>query len=392
MGLELTNEQNSLIAALKKWYRFRTKPYFLYVGLAGCGKTTVIKYFIEEMDLKYNEVRAIAFVGKATMVLARHGLNASTIHSLIYETVHETINVTEENNDAVIVKKKTRMKFVLRRKLDKKIKLLIVDEASMVNDKIRDDILSFKLPTIFMGDANQLPPVFGVSSIMKNPDFTLTQIMRQAQDNPIIYLSQCVLKDIPIKYGEYGSSRVVDRLDVDKKLLTDYDIILCGKNKTREKINNEIRHNVLQIDRKEPVLGDKLLSKQNEWSYSVEGVYLTNGTIGYITDIDYSTLYKGYIELDFKPDFMKKKFKKLELDFKYLNTPVEDRHSYGISKYHKFEFGYIITVYAVQGDQFDRVLFIDEPFYDKETLKMLRYTAITRARESITIVRSPYMK
>lgn len=391
MNFELNNEQKLLVQALKKWYRVRNKPYFVYTGPGGVGKTSVIKYFINEMKLKRDEVQGIAFIGKASLVLARHGINASTIHSLIYNTMFETVNIMEENNDSVIMRRKNDMKFVLKERLSKKLKLIIVDEGSMVNDTLKDHILSFKIPTVFMGDMNQLPPVFGTSSIMKNPDFTLTQIMRQAQDNPIIYLSQCILNDIPLKYGQYGTSRVIERLDVNKNILTDYDIILCGKNKTKENINNEIRHNILKIDKREPIIGDKLISEQNDWSYSINGIYLTNGTIGFVKDIDYSTLHKKYIELDFRPEFMKKSFRNMELDYKYLLTPSKDKKQYGMSKFHKFDYGYAITTHKSQGSEFPNVLFVDEPFYDKATLKMLRYTAITRARESITIVKSPYV-
>ena len=391
MDFILNPEQRLLIDALKKWYRVKNKPYFVYTGPGGVGKTSVIKYFINEMKFKKDEVQGIAFIGKASLALARHGINASTIHSLIYDTIFESVNVMDNRRDSVIIQKKSRMKFVLKERLSKKLKLIIVDEGSMVNDILKDHILSFNIPTVFMGDMNQLPPVFGTSSIMKYPDFILTQIMRQAQDNPIIYLSQCILNDIPLKYGQYGTSRVIDRLDVNKNILTDYDIILCGKNKTKENINNEIRHNILKIDRKEPIIGDKMISEQNDWSYAINGIYLTNGTIGYVTDIDYSTLHKKYIEFDFKPEFMKKCFRNIELDYKYLLTPSGDKHQYGISKFHKFDFGYAITTHKSQGSEFPNVLFVDEPFYDKDTLKMLRYTAITRARESITIVKSSHV-
>ena len=33
------------------------------------------------------------------------------------------------------------------------------------------EILGFDKPVIFMGDMNQLPPVFGNSSIMEKPDY-----------------------------------------------------------------------------------------------------------------------------------------------------------------------------------------------------------------------------
>ncbi len=391
MDFYFTPNQRQLMEKLKYWYHNKTKPYFSYSGAAGTGKSTIIKAFIEEIGLPIHKVAAAAYVGKAVLVLLRHGLNASTIHSLIYRAVYEAIPEEElEPDENGHIKKRGRMRFVLREELKENIKLIVIDEASMVNDKLRDDILSFGIPVVFIGDNNQLPPIFGKSSVMEYPDHILYEIMRQEENSPVVYLSQCVLNDIPLQFGTYGKSKIINSIDINKNILTDYDIIICGKNKTREKINNDIRHNVLGIISNDPIIGDKIINRQNDWEYCVNDIYLTNGTIGFITDIDYSTLCKNYITLDFRPDFMLDEFQDLRLDYKYFNTDISKRNGYGISKYNKFEYGYCITAHLSQGSEYDRVLFIDQPFYDKETTKKLRYTAITRARDSITIVKNSW--
>ena len=96
MGIELTDEQLDLSDNIIKWYRHygSGKPYFYYSGAAGTGKTTVIKYVIEKLGLDNHDVMACAYVGKAVLVLMRHGLNASTIHSLIYVPRYVTERVT----------------------------------------------------------------------------------------------------------------------------------------------------------------------------------------------------------------------------------------------------------------------------------------------------------
>ena len=52
------------------------------------------------------------------------------------------------------------------------------------------------------------------------------------------------------------------------------------------------------------------------------------------------------------------------------------------------EYAYALTIQSAQGSQWDRPIFLDErlPFMSKEMLKKLRYTAITRAKESVTVV------
>lgn len=388
MSVELTDEQLLLKKELRHWYNTLYKPYFFYSGAAGTGKTTVIKSFISDMGLSDSQVISAAYVGKAVLVLMRHGLRACTIHSLIYHPVFKNVEVvtTDEYGD-VIKTKKLKMEFVLKDKLDDDIKLIIIDEAAMVNDKIRADLLSFGIPIVMTGDHNQLPPVIGKSSILDKPDFILTKIMRQAEGDPIVYLSQCILKDIPIDYGRYGDSEVIRSIDVDRRVIDNYDIIICAKNKTRDQLNKEIRSNILNIYGDAPVIGDKMICRQNNWDECINGIYLTNGLVGNVTNVDYSYLYRNMILIDFQPDFMSDEFNCIPLDYKYLKASVDDKKDYGMSEFNKFEYAYAITAHLSQGSEYDRVLFMDEWFHDAELTKKLRYTAITRARQMVTMVK-----
>jgi ATP-dependent exoDNAse (exonuclease V) alpha subunit len=340
---------------------------------------------ISDLGLEPHQVAAAAYVGKAVLALLRNGLIATTIHSLIYITYAEIIRPAENAVDQRI---KTKLKFKLKESLDEQTRLIIIDEATMVDDRMRDEILSFGIPTVFIGDKNQLPPIFGKSSVMDNPNFTLTKIMRQAEGDPIVYLSQRVLHDDPLLFGEYGKSSVVPLYKVDSSIIDDFDIVICGKNSTREEINNSIRNDVLGYTSKRPLIGDKIICRQNNWDYCVDGIYLTNGLIGYITDLDLSSLSRGYGKIDFRPDFMVNSFENVCIDYRYILADVAARLDYGVSEFNKFEYGYAITAHLSQGSEYDRVLFIDEPFWDKDTTKKLRYTAITRAKESIKIVKS----
>ena len=397
MGIELTDEQELLKKEIIHWYRHFPygKPYYYYSGAAGTGKTTVIHKVIDDLGLTMNQVMSCAYVGKAVLVLLRHGLPASTIHSLIYRPCLSTkkeIVLDEFGNPKEINKKK--MEFILKDRLDKDIKLIVVDEMAMVSDKLREDILSFGIPVILTGDGNQLPPVIGTSSILDNPDFVLTKIMRQAEGDPIVYLSQCVLNDIPIDYGMYGKSKVVQSVPIDHSILTDYDMIICAKNKTREELNNRIREEVLNYEDIKPRLGDKLICRKNDWQECLNGIYLTNGLVGFITGIDYCSMYRDKIYIDFRPDFMEESFEKLTLDYKYFKATWQEKKDYGFSfkDDERFEYAYAITAHLSQGSEYEDVLFMDEKFHDPLTLKRLRYTAITRARNSITYVKMPEKK
>lgn len=391
MGIELTDEQKELVRRLVDWYKKGDKLYFSFTGGAGTGKTTTVKAFIDELGI--SRYRACAYVGKAVNMLARQGLVATTIHSMIYNIAW----VPKRENGYVILNSKGKptmtLEFILKKKIEGNPQLLIVDEATMVNDELCKDILSFQIPTVFLGDMNQLPPVFGISSIMKNPDYRLTRIMRQAEGNPIIYLSQQILKGIDLKPGDYGNSRVVRGYRIDPGSLQ-YDTIISGRNRTRDFVNWYVRKKLLDLPDK-PQVGDKIICKQNDWARSIKGnLYLTTGMCGKITEINKSSWNDKYVLIDFQPDFVSDaEFTDLMLDTKYIGLDYGGRNKYGFSEYEKFEFAYAVTVHSMQGSQSPSVLYLDQWFHDADMVKKLRYTAITRAVDHITYAqdyRIPY--
>lgn len=393
MSIELTDEQKRLKKEVVEWYhKFPYgKPYYYYSGAAGTGKTTVMKSIIEELGLDDTEYVACAYVGKAVLVLLRNGLPASTIHSLIYvPTTMTTFEVVfdEWGNPNRVKRKKTG--FCLKSSLPKRLKLIFLDERAMVNDKMIDDLTSFGIPIVMAGDQNQLPPVFGKSTTLDNPDFVLTQIMRQAEGDPIVYLSQCILNNAPVDLGTYGNSRVIKDIDIDRHLLDDFDIVLCAKNKTREFINDSIRQDILGYPDRVPHVMDKVICRHNNRNESINDIYLTNGLVGYFTDVNLCSLHRDIVYADFQPDFTKDTFEKLSIDYAYMKADWKNRRDWGWtpqSELEYFEYAYAITVHLSQGSEYSRVLFIDEDFGNSETLKRLRYTAITRARDSIIWVK-----
>lgn len=390
MSIELTDEQKELKRKLIHWYHHygTGKPYFYYSGAAGTGKTTVMKSMIDDLGLKDNEVIACAYVGKAVLVLMRHGLNASTIHSFAYMPRFVTENEIEFDDFGNPVKKaKKKLEFVLRPSVSKDLKLIFLDERSMINDKMLNDLLSFGIPIVMAGDMNQLEPVFGSATDMDTPDFILTKIMRQAEDDPIVWLSQCILNDTPIDYGTYGRSRVLRSVNFGSNLLKDYDIILCAKNKTRDDFNNRIREELLGYTSPKPMLGEKMICRKNDWSEYLNGIYLTNGLVGYVRDINYCSLHRDIVYMNFQPDFMEESFEKLKVDYKFLKADWKERKNFGFSDMSRFEYAYAITTHLSQGSEYSRVLFMDEPFGKRDTQKRLRYTAITRAKDAIDYIK-----
>lgn len=377
-------DQKELLDRLNDFNINRDKPIFVYSGAPGTGKTWIIRLFFEMNHISDGEFITCAYSGKASNVLAMNGLPARTIHSLIYdlkfvdrfdETTGKTIQIPT---------------FVKKEHLDNDYKYIVVDELSMVPDDIMEDLLSFGIPIIGMGDINQLPPVFGHGSYIENPDFVLHEIMRQAWDSPIIKMSQYVLQGMRLSYGAYGNNcNVLGKIPVSHNLLH-YDCILCNRNATRILVNDIFRHNILKFYKKGlVVVGDKLVCKQNCWSRELNGLYLTNGTIGYVEYIDEETTDGKRITIGFRPDYSApdEYFDMVPISRKFIEENGAD------ATYKRdvlnFDYAYALTVHSAQGSQYNRVLYIDDGFSgDREIKKKLKYTAITRAIDSIDIVDS----
>ena len=286
-------------------------------------------------------------------------------------------------------------KFILRDSLSPKIKIIVVDEGSMVSDDILKDLLSFGLPVLILGDPHQLPPVFGVSSVMSKPNVILTEIMRQAEDNPIIHFATMarMCKFDEFRPGNYGGKVFINTYDGIFKsfqLLRMADVIICHYNKTRDTLNPYIREKVYGKPKDSLVIGDRLICRENNWGTilsSNPNMALTNGTIGTVKDINLEESTKNFITFDFAPEYMPNEcFDQVSLDWRFLRMNYKDRETY-ISDRTKFEFGYVITCHLAQGSQYDNVMVYTE----RERMRNPRdysqwlYTAITRAVDRLII-------
>ena len=400
MSIELNNDQIHAVYAGETWYKNKTKQVFEISGPAGSGKTTLILYLIERLGLKLNNVLFLAYMGKAACRMALNGLPARTIHSAIYDYVKkyerdENGNVIKNENG----KPKKVGKFVLKENIKKGTKLIVIDEGSCVNKEIPEDLLSYGIPVIVLGDLNQLPPVFGNSYFLRKPDVELHQIMRQNEDNPIIYLSQRVLNGQNLEIGVYGKSEIFPRHQIKEFHFSKSDIVLTETNRLRWNVNNFFREelrNYKQLDY--PHVGEKLICRKNNWSRCIDkGIYLTNGTSGYVSDIFKNSFNKKTMTMDFRPDFTHSIFKNVVFNYPYLYMEPPSIKEEGMENKEmkkilsdtfsdRFEFGYAITVHLSQGSQYNKVLYLNENMmHTKEDRIKIMYTAITRAVDSISI-------
>ena len=383
---ELTEQQKLAKEKTIKWWKTQDKQVFEISGAAGTGKTTIVYTLIDELGLDHDDVLFMAYVGKATLALAMKGNFAQTIHSSIYELrkvpmVDELGNVVLENNRVV-----DKLEFIKKDYLPSNIKLIVVDEGAMVPENIAKDILSFDIPVIVLGDNNQLPPIFGNSYFLNHPDVELTEPMRQALDSPIIHLAMKAMHGDYIKIGKYGNSYVIKKDMITDNMLTNSDIVICGRNRTRDELNRRIREDILKINKQYPIIGDKVICRRNNWNRRLmENIFLINGMVGYIEDVNMESFNGRSIKIDFRPEFLKNKmFENIEIDFEYLTAPFNQKKK-GRSYYDQFEYAYAITTHLSQGSEYENVFIYDEVMGDRDFYRKWLYTAITRASNGLIL-------
>ncbi len=400
MAFTLNTMQAIASEKFRHWYKHpedRERPWFEISGPAGSGKTTVVKHIIQELGLSDSEVVFMAFVGKAALALRLSGVNGRTIHSVIYQISKK---YKRDENDKIVYlhgKPVLETKFEKLEALPLGIKLLVVDEGGMVDSNIGSDILSFRIPTLVLGDLHQLPPVFGTSLFLQKPDVILNEIMRQHKDSAIIYLSQLAMHGVPIPYGKYnnGECRVMRRENLTDDMLREFDLIICNTNRTRDTINWYIRKNIYGIDSNSIVIGDKLICRQNCWDILLDDpsididIALVNGMIGNVTSINRNTKNgSGKLMIDFKPEFSNVCFEDVPVNPSYILSEYEYRKATNprFSPDVTFELGYCSTCHLAQGSQYPNILvYIDSALGDSDYSRKWLYTAITRAQKSLTI-------
>ena len=364
---EFTPHQDDALKAVAAWLKTKPgsrAPIFRLFGYAGTGKTTLARHVAEGVDGK---VLFAAFTGKAACVMRSKGCHsASTIHSLIYkarESGEETPSF-ELWNDAPA----------------SKAKLIIIDECSMVDAELARDLMSFGVPLLVLGDPAQLPPISGGGFFTDaEPDAMLTEVHRQAQDDPIVRLSMEIRAGNPLTQGQYGETQVVRRDALDPKRVLDADQVLVGRNVTRRAYNARLRERRGFADAL-PMAGDKLVCLRNNRR---KGLF--NGGLWMVKERPKPR--RQIIRMHLKPDEdLGERVIKVSVRPECFTGAIEEFDWPQRKAYDEFDFGYVLTVHKAQGSQWDDVVLFDESGAFPDNRDRWLYTGVTRAAKRLTIV------
>ncbi len=361
-----TPHQNEALGAVGEWLKSKPRGanrVFRLFGYAGTGKTTLARHIADGVD---GEVKFAAFTGKAALVMRRKGCSgASTIHSLIYRAREsgEEQPSFELWDDAPA----------------SKASLIIIDECSMVDAELGRDLMSFGVPVLVLGDPAQLPPVQGGGFFTEaEPNAMLTEVHRQAQDDPIVRLSMQIRAGERLSPGEYGETRIVTKADLDPERVLAADQVLVGRNATRRAYNLRLRER-RGIEDVLPVAGDKLVCLRNNRK---KGLF--NGGLWNVKER--GSRRSGVMTLRLLPDEDAGRAIKVSVRPECFTGGLESFDWPRRKPYDEFDYGYVLTVHKAQGSQWDDVVLFDESFAFQDSRERWLYTGVTRAAKKLTLV------
>lgn len=393
----LTDNQVQVINEAVRWYKNSSEQIFEISGAAGTGKSVVLHEIINALSLTENDILPVAYTGQAAIVMRTKGFTkAKTIHSTFMHLVEVPIDTKDPfaRIDMRLNRARTRREFrPIPVGYYRNIKLIVIDEAYMVPMSLKKIICAHGIKILAAGDINQLPPVEGEPAFLTGYGIHyLTQIMRQSENDPIVYLANRAKQGLPINCGCYGNNVIVlEDTDVTVDMMVKFGINICGTNRTRDIINNKVREAIGCSNLNIPQYGERIICRANNWDVEHDGISLANGLAGIVAtpySIDSFNPKTHTFFINFLPDLVNTPFIEVEVNQEYIQGDFKTRKqikeirnsSPAMIRGNLFEYAYAITTHLSQGAEYDAGIYYEE--YLRPSIQyQLNYTGITRFKK-----------
>jgi exodeoxyribonuclease-5 len=334
-------------------------------GLAGTGKSTLLRYIVED----FGEGAAVAtFTGKAASVLARKGLpQATTLHRLLYTVRAACTLCGKGKGRCKCARPLQAVRWVKRDSLDEDVRLVVVDEASMLSSDLLQDLESFNIPLLLVGDPGQLPPIGRDPGVMREPQVLLERIHRQAEGSGILQLAYSIRRGEQPQLYDGPDLRVVDGLP---HYVAQADVVLCGYNFARCRINALVRE-LRGFKGSLPLPGERLVCLRNDYDYDPPIFNGMQATVVSATERYLEVQVDGTTEpllLPYLPEQLGQE--------RTLGDPPEGATLW--------DWGYALTVHKAQGSEWPNVVVVDHSKGRSWEPARWGYTAATRAQRHLT--------
>jgi exodeoxyribonuclease-5 len=392
---DLAPDQLAALDRAVVWYSTRDRLYFRLEGAAGCGKTSLARSIADR--LAPGSTAYIAPTGKAATVLRSKGCDgATTVHAAIYKPAGERTaqikalqaeldalpawqTTQREKLEAAIAKVRAQPIWTLRDR-DKAFggklpNLVVLDEASMVDDRMFADLLTLGVPVLALGDPYQLPPVAGQAKWQTGqPDALLTTVHRFGTNGPLIDLATTLRRGRPAPMWN-GTAGMARRWWAPADL-SGYDQVIVGRNSTRWQVVEQLRESAGR-EPGCPGPGDRIMVLRNDPDHDVVNGQQATVVEALQVDGDWALT--------------------VQTDTGTTAWHVDGRGFWGQAGQDEAKrdrdselvaatFAQAITCHSAQGSQWPRVAVVDEASVFRQAATSWRYTAATRAEQTCLLL------
>lgn len=420
--IEYTQGQREALVKIQTFLDGKRR-YFLLAGYAGTGKTTIIENIVNYLNEKEEPTVIVAPTNKAVTVLKKKLFNTEGIAELA--TIHKVIYGQPDSDTGEWIPKSI-----------KKGTTYIIDESSMINKKVLEDMMGlfteFNCRAIFIGDSFQLEPIdedpqlfsWNKEEFNKEDQYQLTEVKRQEKGSILSLATfiRTVEKALLPNTSEGGFHKLNNKKEMvalwQKDIQAGEDIILItSTNPARLKYNKLARVAKWKAKAKNTINdGEQLMAVNNSNSLSNGQTfqvsnYIETGSFEYLVHVSNKAPVKlsfkyGEVLVDgitqtilFVPELPIASLHGQQLI--YANTDTNNLPEKLIDREGrkpKFRsdiiistYGYALTAHKSQGSEWEKVYLDSSWMADSWSSARWLYTAVTRASQELFTFSSDYV-
>jgi exodeoxyribonuclease-5 len=380
---QLSPDQVQAVEAAVQWYNSRDSRPFYISGPAGSGKTTVAGHVIAALG---TTTQALAPTNRAARILRTKGVHeARTIHSVLFQPQPWCWTYNHQVDSTCIQEESKHThgpRFFKRADPPEGVRCFTIDEASMVGERIGDDVALFGIKTIAIGDPYQLPPVGDSAAYLVEdlPGVALEVSHRFDSLSDIGKLANTIRTSSGLKDWK----KLIPY--VDFSVVDSYDLLLAWRNETRWQIITTLR-SIRGRNLEVPQVGDRLISVANTYE-----VGILNADELMVTGEPYPATHLGAWNIPTDRGVVQA-WKSGFVDFEGEKWAAQQSRRKG-TDICALTWSECMTVHKAQGGEWDRVLVVDDlakmdwAFRDeKGGINTWAYTAVTRAKTQVDFIK-----
>lgn len=391
--MKYTEDQYFAAAKLERWYTKFKHQVIEISGIEGTGVFDAVKLFLDKMEFDPREIMYLSFNQKQVLEMATKRYHCYYINSIIYKYSRivdfDSIPILNKNSNEIEFEWKKQVK----KKIDPRYKIMIVFDATLMNESMIEDLMSFGLPIILMTD-RMLIPAPDSYTFLRKPNILLHQLNPDLMKSPITYFANKALVGDKIHYGNYDTVSIVPRKQLNLYNLKTVDMVITLSEETANNINKIYREKIMKMKTNNGI-GERMIVMNNMYGHKITNhdekrikVFLTKGVVGYITKCNKHATKTKYVPIEFKTEFYFEPFTDLNMDRHYLNGISIPSRQEIPDDIVKLKYAYALPVSLTRVNHWDKVTLIADrnPDHDISMQCRLLYNAITRAQHSITII------